>query len=117
MLTSNKENRLSITHTTEEMKIPKESGISQKISELRWKLGNKAKREPKFRFYALYDRIYRKDVLQDAFSRIRANRGSAGVDNITFEEIDEEVDGAEKLINQIQEELKFKRYKPHPVKR
>jgi RNA-directed DNA polymerase len=99
------------------MNIPKEPGMTQKISELRWKLGNKAKREPKFKFYALYDRIYRRDVLETAYQRIRVNRGSAGVDNITFEIIEEKEDGVKCLIDQIQEELKNKVYKPLPVKR
>lgn len=106
-----------IIPTTEVSKIPGEPGIPQKVSELRWKLGNKAKLEPEFRFYALYDRIYRRDVLETAYARIRANKGSAGIDNITFEMIEEEEDGPRKLIDQIEEELKDKRYKPKPIKR
>lgn len=107
----------SIIPTTEENRIPCEPGILPKVSELRWKLGNKAKLEPGFKFYALYDRIYRKDVLRSAYARIRANNGSAGVDNVTFEMIEEEEDGAEKLINQIEKELREKSYKPLPIKR
>lgn len=103
--------------TTETSMIPKETGISPKVSELRWKLGNKAKLEPKFRFYALYDRIYRKDVLEAAYARIRANNGSAGADNISFEDLEIEDDGPSKLIDQIQRELKEKSYKPGPIKR
>lgn len=103
--------------TEEEIKIPKELGIPQKLSELRWKLGNKAKQEPKFRFYTLYDRIYRKDVLETAYARVRANRGSAGVDNITFEDIEKETDGVENLINKLEYELRNKCYKPLPIKR
>ena len=103
--------------TTEKRAMPKEYGLSQKVSELRWKLGNKAKLEPKFRFYALYDRIYRRDVLEDAYARIRANNGSAGTDNITFEMIEEKEDGPKQLIDQIEQELKSKSYKPLPIKR
>ncbi len=106
-----------IIPTTEENKIPRELGIPQKVSELRWKLGNKAKLEPEFKFYVLYDRIYRRDVLETAYVRIRANKGSAGIDNITFEKIEEEEDGRKKLIDQIERELKDKSYKPQPIKR
>ena len=102
---------------TEKIEISIESGMTKKVSELRWKLGNKAKLEPTFRFYALYDRIYRKDVLEAAYNRIRANAGAAGVDNVTFKDIEEEEDGKQKLILQIEEELKTKTYKPLPIKR
>lgn len=117
MLTFNKEIRLSKNSTTEQGKIPKEIGIPSKVSELRWKLGNKAKQEPTFRFYAIYDRIYRRDVLEAAYTRIRANNGSAGIDNISFKDLEKEEDGKINLINQIEQELKTKCYKPLPVKR
>lgn len=103
--------------TTEENAIPREQGIPFKVSELRWKLGNKAKLEPGFRFYALYDRIYRRDVLEAAYARIRANNGSAGSDFISFERLEEEEDGPRKLIDQLEKELKDKSYKPRPIKR
>ena len=103
--------------TTEINEIPREFGIPLKVSELRWKLGNKAKLEPKFKFYTLYDRIYRRDVLETAYGRIRANNGSAGADNISFEIIEEEEDGPKRLIDQIEKELKDKVYKPQPIRR
>jgi len=117
-LLSNKENRLGQNiPTTETNVIPLEIGIPTKVSELRWKLGNKAKLEPKFRFYALYDRIYRRDVLETAYARIRANNGSAGSDNVSFEDIEKEENGPRKLIDQLEQELKSKTYKPKPIRR
>lgn len=105
------------TPTTELSNIPREPGMPQKISELRWKLGNKAKLEPNFRFYALYDRVYRRDVLETAYAKIRANNGSAGVDNISFLLLEDEVDGPKRMIDQIEKELRDKTYKPQPIKR
>jgi RNA-directed DNA polymerase len=88
-----------------------------KVSILRWKLGNKAKREPNFRFYALYDRIYRLDVLTTAYDKCRKNDGSPGVDGLSFESIESEEDGKDTYIKGIQTKLKAKTYEPQPVKR
>lgn len=86
------------------------------VSQLRWKLWRKAKQEPKFRFYALYDRIYRLDVLTVAWWLVLANDGAPGVDGMSCDDI---IDGpgARKFLEALQEELRSKSYRPQPVKR
>ena len=91
--------------------------IPEKLSTLRQKLYQKAKEEPKFRFYALYDRIYRKDVVKSAYEIVRAKKGAAGVDGVTFEDIEGSPGGAEAFENTLHEMLKCKTYKPNAVRR
>lgn len=91
--------------------------IPEKLTDLRVKLCRKAKQEPKFRFYALYDRIYRRDTLETAWKMVAAKKGAPGVDGVSIEDIPKAEGGVEKYLEELQEELKKKRYQPQPVLR
>jgi RNA-directed DNA polymerase len=85
------------------------------IRRLQRKLYRKAKDEPAYRFYLLYDKVYREDILAHAYELAKANRGAPGVDGQTFGGI--EAQGREKWLQELGNELRTKRYKPQPVRR
>lgn len=87
----------------------------EKSRQLQRNLYLTAKKDKQRRFHALYDRIFRLDVLWRAWKEVRANKGSAGMDGITFEMIEEY--GVEEYLLDIQEDLQNKQYRPKPVKR
>lgn len=88
-----------------------------KVAELRWKLYQKAKQEPKFRFYSLYDRIYRSDVLAVAWEIVLAKDKSPGIDGVTCGDIENAPGGATKYLDDLHQSLKTRTYRPDRVKR
>jgi len=91
--------------------------LPTKLNLLRWKLNQKAKREPKYRFYALYDRIYRPDTLQAAWKLVGRYKKASGVDGMSREKLEKSPGGVEAFLEQIHQELKQKQYRASPVKR
>ena len=92
-------------------------GLPEKLFTLRQKLYLKAKREPKFRFYALYGLIFRPDVLEAAWTAVARNGGAPGVDGATIEDIEATPGGAEELLATLHKELRTKTYEPRRVRR
>jgi RNA-directed DNA polymerase len=87
----------------------------EKVGKLQQALHAKAKAAPTYRFYLLYDKLYRADVLAWAYQRCRANRGVAGVDGQTFEAIERY--GRERWLGELAEELQKRTYQPQAVRR
>lgn len=109
--------------TTEDANPPEDrawtdaGGYSLKISALRAKLYEKAKREPSFRFYSLFGQILRREVLQAGWDRVAANNGSPGVDGVTIAMVVNSPRGVQGLLDDIERELRAKSYRPAAVQR
>src|ERR1700716_1536020 len=85
------------------------------VQKLQTALHDKAKGSPNFRFYALYDKVYREDVMAFAYECCKANRGAAGVDGQRFADIEEY--GVKRWLDELAQELKSRTYRPQPVRR
>jgi len=90
--------------------------VRNKVSDLQSKLSHAAKQSLDRRFGALYDKIYREDVVLEAWKRVKANKGAPGVDRQDFEYI-EDVIGVDQFLMEVREQLKSERYRPQPVLR
>jgi retron-type reverse transcriptase len=85
------------------------------VEKLQRVLRAKAKESPSYRFYLLYDKVYREDILAWAWKRCRVNGGAAGVDGQTFEDIEKY--GVESWLSELAQELRSKTYQPAAVRR
>lgn len=85
------------------------------VQRLQRALHAKAKEEPGYRFYLLYDKVYRGDVLEHAYQSCKANKGAAGVDGVRFEDI--EAYGEERWLGELAQRLRTKAYRPEAVRR
>jgi RNA-directed DNA polymerase len=91
--------------------------IPEKLDSLRQKLYQKAKNEPRFRFYTLFDHLCREDVLDTAWKLVKRNKGAPGIDGVSLEDIESREDGVEGFLLEIKESLLSRKYKPRAVKR
>ncbi len=91
------------------------TAAEDKVRELQRTLYRAAKADPKRRFHALYDKIYRRDVLEQAWRQVRQNRGAAGVDEMTLKAVEDY--GVERLLDELAEDLRAGSYRPLPSKR
>jgi RNA-directed DNA polymerase len=94
-----------------------DGSLPRKLSSLRHKLWQKAKAEPKFRFYTLYAHLSRPDVLREAYRRQRANKDKPGVDGASFKDIEDAAGGVDAFLDGLAQQLRSRQYRPQPVRR
>ena len=87
----------------------------EKVRNLQNRLYLTAKADRKRKFYALYDKIYRKDILEDAWRRVKRNKGAGGVDKVSIDDV--KAYGEDRLLCEIAEELRTEKYRCKPVRR
>ena len=95
----------------------RERKLPASLSQLRQRLGQKAKQEPRFKFYSLYGLIMRRDTLEAAWVAVRENRGAPGIDGISLEMVEQSTGGVAGFLDEIQEALRMRSHKPGMVKR
>ena len=93
----------------------RELSSTEWLREFQKKLHTKAKAEPRFRFYSLYDKTCRMEVLEEAYRKAKTNGGTCGVDGETFKDVEEK--GVANYLAELQLEMKERRYEPQPVRR
>lgn len=93
----------------------RDRSASEKVRLLQLKLYQKAKQQPTYKFYILYDKVFGVHMLEQAYRRCKAKAGSPGVDAVSFAQIEQT--GREAFLNQIRQELRTRSYTPSPVKR
>lgn len=107
--------RLANESSPEKKRKKSEMTDDERVRDFQRKLYRKAKQEPEFKFYVLYDKIGHIHVLREAYRRVKANRGAPGIDGVTFEQVERE--GLNEFLLSLQKELQEKTYRPQPVKR
>jgi RNA-directed DNA polymerase len=95
----------------------RETDLPPRLAALRQKLSQKAKQEKRYRFYSLYNGVCDSETLRAAWKQVKANRGAAGVDGVSIEDVEQSEGGAAALLAQLERSLRDKTYKPEAVKR
>lgn len=95
----------------------RERKLPASLSQLRQRLGQKAKQEPRYKFYSLYGLVMRRDTLAAAWAAVRENHGAPGIDGVSIEMVEQSAGGEEGFLQEIEEALRRRSYKPGMVKR